>query len=145
MHNCRSYFNLTGLLNFSRSVETFTLPLASRQCAAQEDVNMAFGLQVLAPEHEFNLKDVSDGFNTSHIIHRLEWPSRCDTAVYIWPTITAERMMAAVSNNRIQREYLSHRFGQRVPGVESPLEAPELHATQKFRLSFRCSSASVVT
>jgi len=35
--------------------------------------------------HEFNLKDVSDGFNTSHIIHRLE-------------------------------------FGQRVPGVESPLE-----------------------
>ena len=95
--------------------------------------------------HEFNLKDVSDGFNTSHIIHRLEWPSRCDTAVYIWPTITAERMMAAVSNNGIQREYLSHRFGQRVPGVESPLEAPELHATQKFRLSFRCSSASVVT
>ncbi|CAK9010344.1 unnamed protein product [Durusdinium trenchii] len=35
--------------------------------------------------HEFNLKDVSDGFNTSHIIHRLE-------------------------------------FGERVPGVESPLE-----------------------
>ena len=35
--------------------------------------------------HEFNLKDVEDGFNTSHIIHRLE-------------------------------------FGERVPGVESPLE-----------------------
>lgn len=37
--------------------------------------------------HEFNLKDVSDGFNTSHVIHRLE-------------------------------------FGERVPGVESPLEVP---------------------
>jgi len=35
--------------------------------------------------HEFNIKDVSDGFNTSHAIHRLE-------------------------------------FGERVPGVSSPLE-----------------------
>lgn len=38
--------------------------------------------------HEFNLKDVSDGFNTSHQIHRLE-------------------------------------FGERVPGLESPLEGTQ--------------------
>eukprot|EP00930_Biecheleria_cincta_P074685 TRINITY_DN61904_c0_g1_i1.p1 TRINITY_DN61904_c0_g1~~TRINITY_DN61904_c0_g1_i1.p1 ORF type:complete len:382 (-),score=57.48 TRINITY_DN61904_c0_g1_i1:137-1261(-) len=38
--------------------------------------------------HEFNLRDVTDGFNTSHIIHRME-------------------------------------FGERVPGVESPLEGTE--------------------
>ena len=66
--------------------------------------------------HEFNLKDVSDGFNTSHIIHRLEWPAQCGLSCEFSHKAMCMTLTPVVSGS------CDFRFGQRVPGVESPLE-----------------------